>query len=132
MSKLHNSYLKLKEYDSDILYLFKSGMFYIFIGKDAELISELVGLKLANLNNEVVKCGFPKNSLEKYMNIFMENNLKVIIVEKDKVINYDEQYLENIKVIDFIKKIKNTDIYSITPINALEILENFKKEITYD
>jgi|BioPla2DNA2_1021312.scaffolds.fasta_scaffold28665_3 histidinol phosphatase-like enzyme len=35
------------------------------------------------------------------MNLFMENDFKVLIVDKDKTINYDEQYLENIKVIDF-------------------------------
>lgn len=132
MSKLYNYYLKLKEKDYETLYLFKSGIFYIFISEDAELISGLTGLKLSNLNQDIIKCGFPRNSLEKYMNLFMENDLKVLIVDNNKVINYDEQYLENVKVIDFIKKIKRTDINSLSPLDALKILDKFKKDIIDD
>lgn len=76
MSKLYSYYLKLKEKESDVLYLFKSGIFYIFLDNDALLVNEKIGLRLSNLNQNVLKCGFPKNSLEKYMNLFMENDLK--------------------------------------------------------
>ena len=35
MSKLYKSYINLKEQDSNYVYIFKSGMFYIFIDEDA-------------------------------------------------------------------------------------------------
>jgi hypothetical protein len=64
------------------------------------------------------------------MNLFMENDFKVLIVDKDKTINYDEQYLENIKVIDFVKELKKIDVNSLSPIKALEMLLQFKDDIT--
>ena len=38
MSKLINVYEKLKQENKDTLYLFKSGIFYIFIGNDAKIV----------------------------------------------------------------------------------------------
>ena len=43
MSKLYNKYLNLKEMDSSKLYLFKNGIFYIFISDDAVSVSETLG-----------------------------------------------------------------------------------------
>ena len=40
MSKIYNEYLRLKKDDSNKLYLFKSGKFYIFLGEDCDLINE--------------------------------------------------------------------------------------------
>jgi DNA mismatch repair ATPase MutS len=60
MSKLYSYYLKLKEKESDVLYLFKSGIFYIFLDNDALLVNEKIGLRLSNLNQNVLKLVFPK------------------------------------------------------------------------
>lgn len=67
-SKLYKKYLSLKIEDSSYFYLFKSGIFYIFISDDAKIISPLLNLKLTNLNSVIMKCGFPINSAEKYLN----------------------------------------------------------------
>ena len=75
MSKLHDKYLKLKKDDSSKMYLFESDKFYIFIDEDAENISKITTLKLTNLTNDVLKCGFPSISIDKYLDIF--NNLKI-------------------------------------------------------
>ena len=67
MNKLYDKYLELKEKDSNTLYLFKSGMFYIFLDSDANVVSEKLKLKLTNFNGTIFKCGFPVQSLTKYM-----------------------------------------------------------------
>ena len=70
MSKLYNEYIRKKKEDNNKYYLFKSGMFYIFLDEDAKQINKINPLNITNLNNDIVKCGFPSNSLDKYLNIF--------------------------------------------------------------
>ena len=69
MSKLMNLYTNLKKQDSNTLYLFKIGLFYNFLNDDAKKISNLLQLKLTNLSPEIIKCGFPYSSLDKYLKI---------------------------------------------------------------
>ena len=115
MSKLYTKYLKCKCEDKDKYYLFKSGMFYIFIDEDARKIAKFVPLKLINLNKDVVKCGFPCNQIDKYMDIFRNIGLCVEIVQDS-----DESINDSI-----IKEIKLLDIDNINPLKALEILYMF-------
>lgn len=58
MSKLYEKYKNLKSENATKLYLFKSGIFYIFLDEDAIKMSNLLNLKLTNLNETIVKCGF--------------------------------------------------------------------------
>ena len=46
-----------------MLYLFRSGIFYIGLDEDAKKLTETLGLKLTNFDGNTVKCGFPSNSL---------------------------------------------------------------------
>ena len=69
MGKLYIEYLKRKKEDCNKYYLFKSGLFYIFIDEDAKEISKITSLNITSLNNDIVKCGFPSNSLNKYLRI---------------------------------------------------------------
>ena len=58
MSKLYERYNYLKRTDTDgehTLYLFKSGIFFIFLQEDAKIASGLLHLKITQLNSEVVK-----------------------------------------------------------------------------
>ena len=66
MSKLYLEYLRRKKVDASKYYLFKSGLFYIFLDEDAKNINKITPLNITNLNKDIVKCGFPSNSLEKY------------------------------------------------------------------
>ena len=84
MSKLYQTYAALKMQDSSQLYLFKSGIFYIFLDEDAKLISTKFNLKLTNLNSIVVKCGFPTSQIEKYTNLFNIANISFKIVDVQK------------------------------------------------
>lgn len=121
MSKLHVEYLKRKKENDQLYYLFKSGMFYIFIDEDAEEISKFVPLKLTKFNNDIYKCGFPKNSLDKYLEVFKNLKLDVLVVEECQSDKTSDRYKEKI-----IKKIKDLDLENTTPIKAFNLLCEFK------
>lgn len=71
MSKLIKMYKNLKTQNSEKIYLFKSGIFYIFLDEDAREMSKALDFKLTNLNDEFVKCGFPTMFLQ-FMNLKKE------------------------------------------------------------
>ena len=83
MSKLYQKYEKLKDNNEDLIYLFLCGNFYIALDSDAIILNELFGMKLTKFSNICDKCGFPKNSLEKYVNMFEEKNIKYRLIEND-------------------------------------------------
>ncbi len=118
MSKLYTRYLEKKNIDKDKYYLFECGMFYIFIDDDAYKISKYVPFKITKLNENIVKCGFPKNSIDKYIEIF--NNLELDI----EIVNNNDKDGVNNKI---IKMIKDIDIDNISPLKAIEILYKFKE-----
>lgn len=88
MSKQYNSYLSMKKLDKDTILLFKSGIFYVLLDNDARLVSSILNLKLTQLNSEVVKCGFPINSLDKYLNLLISYKLNVKIIDINSNISY--------------------------------------------
>lgn len=118
MSKLYVKYLKMKNNDKSKYYLFQSGMFYIFLDEDAINISKKVPLKVTNLNSEVVKCGFPKNSLNKYVEIFNNLGIDVLVIEDNANDNVKDK---------IIKMIKEVDINELSPLKSLELLNKFKE-----
>ena len=65
MSKLYKKYVLLKINNPKKIYLFESGIFYIFIHDDAVLMANMLNLKLTNLNSAIMKCGFPVKSADK-------------------------------------------------------------------
>lgn len=117
MSQIYDKYSKLKAKDSETLYLFRSGNFYIFIGDDAEKINEYVVLKKTSFCKEAMKCGFPIGSLDEYLKVFSNHGLKIQVVE-----NALEKDID--KAIDSIKKI---DLNKVTPIKALDILKDIQE-----
>ena len=121
MSKIYNEYLRLKESNSDKLYLFKSGNFYIFVGEDCDFINNYIVLKKTKFSNESEKCGFPINSLEQYLRVFSNHKLYIEIIENIPIKND-----KNENVTDIINKI---DINNITPVEALIILNRIKELI---
>ena len=115
MSKLFDIYKNLKQEDSKTLFLFKSGIFYIFLDEDAKIINNLLDLKLTNLNTQIVKCGFPANSLQKYLKLlsFTDYNIKIIdnssntsFKVKDFTMNNDNINKEYGKILQSIINIK--------------------------
>jgi len=121
MSKIYDKYLELKKIDESKMYLFKCGNFYIFLDDDATKINEYVVLKITNFAKNVTKCGFPITSLESYMKVFKNQNLKIEIVDETKYLT------DNEKANKIIKKLKNIKVEEITPINAIVELSKLKE-----
>ncbi|MEG1705776.1 MAG: hypothetical protein RR290_04305 [Clostridia bacterium] len=123
MSKLYDKYKKLKNEDSNKVYLFKNGIFFIAIDSDALLLQEKLNLKVTNLNNEILKCGFPVNSLNIYVIKLIQNNLDFkFIDEKYDTITSPEAYLNSIKIEKIISIIQTTDMDNTSPKDAYNIL----------
>lgn len=112
---MYNKYVELKKQNSSTLYLFKTGAFYIFLEDDAIVINKYINLKLTNFGNNYIKCGFPINSYDKYINIFKRSNLDIEEVSFDEVTDYDVNYI--------VKKLKKIDINTLTPIDAFNIIK---------
>ncbi len=133
MSKLYNKYLLLKSCDASKYYLFKSGIFYIFLDEDARKISSLLGLKLTNLNENIVKCGFPSSKLSKYIELLNNTNILFQIVDENlNAVTYEEQYLHNVYATNVLNSIMKLDINKTSPIDALNLLCEFKKILQGD
>lgn len=128
MSKLYNKYLELKAKNpnSSTLYLFKSGIFYIFLDKDAEIISSLLPLKLTKLNDSVFKCGFPVTHLEKYLQMLQLTDYKVKIVD-DTSITSPSNYLLNEELLTFINEFLSKDIDFLSLNDAYQLLYDTKE-----
>lgn len=130
MSRIYNTYLTLKKQNSDVIYLFKSGIFFLALDKDAYTLSNIFHFKLGNLTSSVIKCGFPCSSLNKYTNLFKLYNLNIKIIELDKNTLYTiNEYNQNqyiIQLLDIISSV-NTDNLSVS--EAYEFIENLKNKV---
>lgn len=80
MGKLYQEYLKSKEQNAELLYLFKSGIFYIALEDDALLLSEELNFKLTDFGNQV-KCGFPQTKLNYYLAKLRDKNINYKVIE---------------------------------------------------
>ena len=78
MGKLYKKYISLKIENPNKIYLFKVGIFYIFLDDDARLMSSVLELKLTKFNSVIYKCGFPVNSSEKYFNLLKKYNYAIL------------------------------------------------------
>jgi DNA mismatch repair ATPase MutS len=129
MSKLYDRYLELKKNDGKKHYLFKSGMFYLFIDEDASFVSEKLGLKITKLNDSINKCGFPVNAIDKYIELLRKDKIKFAIIDGAAPILNSDKYVNNTKISEFIIKIRNIDLNDVSYKEAYNILINFRKVI---
>lgn len=133
MSKLYDNYLNLKATEEDAnntLYIFKSGIFFIFLDNDARIASKLLNLKLTYLTEDIIKCGFPINSLEKYTNILNKTSYKIKIIDtaKNYVYTFDDYKLDK-KIEELLSVINSVDINSLSVKEAYDFID-FLKEYT--
>ena len=114
MSKIYSLYQYLKNEDSKIIYLFKSGIFYIAISEDATYLSNKFGFKLTRFNDNIQKCGFPIASVEKYTKLFADNNVnfKLINSTSDNTSSSNKNNDDVKKLIDNISN--NSFVFSIS------------------
>ena len=130
LSSLYKRYLSLKIENSDNFYLFESGIFYLFIDNDAKFMSNILNLKLTNLNSQIVKCGFPTSHLDKYLKILKDMNYSNIqIVSSNSFLAYSQKdYFTNIKAKNLIKKIANVRSDNLSISQAFDFIEEIPSE----
>ena len=116
MSKLLKQYEELKKKDPNKIYLFRVGIFYNILNEDARLVSNEIGLKLTDLSPEIIKCGFPVATLEKYTNLLTEHNIKFEVISNQTSSNQNTSYAK------IIQKIQNIDLDNTTCKEAFDIL----------
>lgn len=125
MSKLYSKYSELKNNNPSTLYLFKSGIFFIALQDDAKLLSEELSLRLTNLNEDIIKCGFPVSREEHYIRLLQAKELDFQIIDNTYgvVENYSD-YMNNDKLKAVIHKILDINFDEITFKEAYEILRS--------
>lgn len=129
MSKLYQTYVALKVQDSTQLYLFKSGIFYIFLDDDAKLISSLFNLKLTNLNSVIMKCGFPTSQLEKYSNLLKTANLSFKIIDtSDNSLYSPKDFVLNKNLKIFLEKLSSVKAYDLSISSAYDFIDKISEE----
>lgn len=127
MSKLFEIYKKLKQNDNETLYLFKSGIFYIFLENDAKIINKTFGLKLTNLNDKIVKCGFPSNSLQKYIRLLSSANYKIKIIDNSTNTSFKlKDFIISTDNLELLKTISNVNEDNLSIKDAFEFISNIK------
>lgn len=132
MSKLFKEYENLKKENSEILYLLKSGIFYVSLDDDAKKLSELFNFKITNLNDSVVKCGFPESKLEFYTNLLDKCNVEFKVISSittSKKVENLSAYLNDEQAKNVLKTIKNIDMNNISFRESFELLEKLHNKI---
>lgn len=127
MSKLFEIYKNLKQNDNETLYLFKSGIFYIFLDNDAKIINKTFGLKLTNLNDKIVKCGFPSNSLQKYIRLLGSTNYEIKIIDNSTNTSFKlKDFIISADNLELLKTISNVNEDNLSIKDAFEFISNIK------
>ena len=129
-SKLYKKYLSLKKEDSSSYYLFQSGIFYIFIADDAVKIAPILDLKLTNLNADIMKCGFPINSAEKYFKKFeeLDLNVKVITLGNEQCSYSTKEHINTIKFNKIVEEFLKINIDNLSIPQAFKLLYSLQEK----
>ena len=121
--------IKYKEY----IILIKSGNFYVALQQDAIVLNDIFKYKL-NISNNIIKVGFPVNSLNKILKTLDNININYIVLDKNILhinknkTNMYNKYINN-NTSNYILRIKNINnilnqiIYNNID-NVLESIEN--------
>ncbi len=124
MSKLLKLYTSLKKENKEILYLFKSGIFYISLDDDALTLSELFNFKIIDLNEKSIKCGFPVNKISYYSHLLNLNNIKFKIIDPNAHITINNNNFDSI-----INKILDINFDELTFKDAFFTLQEIQNEL---
>lgn len=129
MSKILKQYKDLKEKDASSIYIFRVGIFYNALNEDAKVLNEKLGLKLTTLSPEIVKCGFPISSLEKYTKKLDNLQLKYKIINDLPQNTSIIDYTNNIEVKKILKKITEIDMNNTTFQQSFNILLDLQNKL---
>lgn len=93
--KEENTIKMFKEIHPEELILIKVGTFFNSYGKDAYILSYVLGYQLKQISANYSVCGFPKSGLPKVLAKLEELNISYIVL--DKADNYGEMEKEEFK-----------------------------------
>jgi DNA mismatch repair ATPase MutS len=136
-------YKELKFFNKHKMYIFENGLFYITYNEDADKIREIFGFVEKQVGNLYRKCELPVQYFDRYETALNLKKIEYEIIKKpnsnknrNKIENsFDSSGIlltkvkENDKYLDIIKTIKETNLTSITPIEAMNILVKMQNEI---
>lgn len=125
MSKLYSKYLEQKALNPNILYLFKSGIFYTALNDDANRLSDALSLRVTNITDKIYKCCFPVSKSDFYFKTLESLNIdyKIIDPSQNVVLNYAE-YKDNEKFNSIITNLIKLDLNKTSYQDAYIILTN--------
>ena len=125
MSKLYSKYLEQKALNSNELYLFKSGIFYMALNEDANRLSDALSLKVTNITDKLYKCCFPVSKSDYYFKTLesLSINYKIIDPSQNVVLNYAE-YKDNERFNGIITNLLKLDLNKTSFQDAYIILTN--------
>lgn len=86
---------EVKKIHQQELVIIKIGNFYHCYGKDAYIISYLLGYKLTKTRENYYVCGFPIKSIVKVENMLERKKVNYMILDRKN--NYDVDVLKNYK-----------------------------------
>ena len=110
---------EVKKFHQQELAIIKIGNFYHCYGKDAYIISYLLGYKLSKTKENYYVCGFPIKSIVKVENMLERKKVNYIILDRKN--NYD---------IEVFKDYKNLNQYQSTYEKAKKYIKTMKQEET--
>lgn len=138
-------YKELKFFNKHKMYIFENGLFYITYNEDADKIREIFGFVEKQVGNLYRKCELPVQYFDRYETALNLKKIEYEIIKKpnsnlnknrNKIENsYDSSGIlltkvkKNDKYLDIIKTIKEINLTSITPIEAMNILVKMQNEI---
>ena len=125
MSKLYSKYLEQKALNPNILYLFKSGIFYMALNDDANRLSDALSLRVTNITDKLYKCCFPVSKSDYYFKTLesLNINYKIIDPSQNVVLNYAE-YKDNERFNSIITNLLKLDLNKTSYQDAYIILTN--------
>ena len=91
-----------KIYKEDVL-LVRIGDFYHVYGKDAYILSFLMGYKIKSIEENCPSCGFPKKSISKIEAILEEQKINYLVIDRRN--NYEPEEISDNKNLNKYKKI---------------------------
>ena len=129
MSKIIKKLNDLKKVDASSIYIFRIGIFYNILNEDAKILNEKLSLKITSLSPEIIKCGFPISSLEKYTKKLDNLQLSYKIIDDLPPNTNVCDYTNNIEVKKILKKITDIDMNNTTFQQSFNILLDIQSKI---
>lgn len=129
MSKLIKNLKELKKLDASSIYIFRVGIFYNILNEDAKIVNEKLGLKLTSLSPEIIKCGFPISSLDKYTKKLNELQIQYKIIDDLPNNSNVTDYSNNIEIKKILNKITEIDMNNTTFQQSFNILLDIQNKL---